>query len=207
MKLIKWKSLFITCIICLSPILLGITLWDKLPETLAIHFNVYNKPDNFASKGFVVFGLPVLMLFLQLICCFSNDINAYKHGEQGKLEQVTKWIIPVLSVVLQIITLGYGLGWNIDIRKIVALIIGVIFLVLGNYLPKLGYIKNYNVDTEKAKKINRFVGYETVIMGVLILITIFLPPIATVIWIVSLIPYAVIGLIYGIKITKNNYHK
>lgn len=45
MKLIKWKSLFITCIICLSPILLGITLWDKLPETLAIHFNVYNKPD------------------------------------------------------------------------------------------------------------------------------------------------------------------
>lgn len=96
------------------------------------------------------------------------------------------------------------LGWNIDIRKTVALIIGVMFLILGNYLPKLDYINNYNVDTEKARKINRFIGYETVIMGVLVLITIFLPPIATVIWIFSLIPYTIVSIIYAIKIGRNN---
>ena len=78
------------------------------------------------------------------------------------------------------------------------------FLIIGNFLPKLDYINNYNVDTEKARKINRFIGYETVIMGVLVLITIFLPPIATIVWIVSLIPYAVISVIYGIKIGRNN---
>jgi hypothetical protein len=144
------------------------------------------------------------MSILQMISCFINDINAYKHGERKKFERVIKWIIPVLSVILQILTLGYGLGWNIDIRKIVALIIGVMFLILGNYLPKFDYIKNYNVDTEKARKINRFIGYETVIMGVLVLITIFLPPIATLIWIFSLIPYAVVSAIYGIKIGRSN---
>lgn len=204
MKFIKWKSLFITCIICLFPILAGIALWNELPDTMAIHFNIYNEADNFASKGFVVFGLPILMSLLQMICCFINDINAYKHGERKKFERVIKWIIPVLSVILQILTLGYGLGWEIDIRKTVALIIGVMFLILGNYLPKLDYINNYNVDTEKARKINRFIGYETVIMGVLVLITIFLPPIATVVWILSLIPYAVVSIIYGIKIGRNN---
>lgn len=204
MKSIKWKSLLITCIICLLPILLGIALWNKLPETIAIHFNIYNEADNFVSKTFVVFCLPILMSLLQFICCLINDINSYKHGERKKFEKVTKWIIPTLSIVLQIITLGYSLGWNIDIRKTVALIIGVMFLILGNYLPKLDYINNYNIDTEKARKINRFIGYETVIMGVLILITIFLPPIATVIWIVSLIPYAGIGIIYAIKIGGSN---
>ncbi|MBO5099105.1 MAG: hypothetical protein J6C16_02935, partial [Clostridia bacterium] len=125
-------------------------------------------------------------------------LNAYKYGERKKFETVTKWIIPCMTVVLQIITLGYGLGWNLDIRKAVSLIVGVIFLVIGNYLPKLDYIKNHDVETEKARKINRFIGYETVGMGILFLISIFLPPISSVICLCLLIPYAVIGVVYGI---------
>ena len=199
MKKFKWKIFVITSIVCLLPVLLGIYLWDNLPETMAIHFNIYGEPDNFASKGFVVFGLPMLMVVLQGFCCFINDLNAYKYGERKKFETVTKWIIPCMTVVLQIITLGYGLGWNLDIRKAVSLIVGVIFLVIGNYLPKLDYIKNHDVETEKARKINRFIGYETVGMGILFLISIFLPPISSVICLCLLIPYAVIGVVYGIS--------
>lgn len=198
MKKFKWKIFVITSIVCLLPVLLGIYLWDNLPETMAIHFNIYGEPDNFASKGFVVFGLPMLMVVLQGFCCFINDLNAYKYGERKKFETVTKWIIPCMTVVLQIITLGYGLGWNLDIRKAVSLIVGVIFLVIGNYLPKLDYIKNHDVETEKARKINRFIGYETVGMGILFVISIFLPPISSVICLCLLIPYAIIGVVYGI---------
>ena len=203
MKFIKWKSLIITCTVCLLPILLGLALWNNLPDTMAIHFNMYNEPDNFASKGFVVFGLPALMALLQIICCVINDINAKKHGERKKFETATKWIIPVMVVMLQIVTLGYGLGWNIDIRRMAGIIVAAVFLVIGNYLPKFDYVKNYNVDTEKARKINRFIGFETVIMGILLLITIFMPPIATLVWLFLLIPYAAISVIYGIKIGRN----
>lgn len=199
MKFIKWKSLIITCITCLLPIVLGIMLWDNLPDTMAIHFNINNEPDNFASKSFVVFALPFLMVLLQIVCCVINDFNAYKHGQRKKFERATKWIIPILTIILQITTLGYGLGWNIDVRRTVALIVGIIFLVIGNYLPKFDYINNYNVDTEKAKKINRFIGLETVVMGILSFASIFMPPITTVIWLFLLIPYAAISVIYGFK--------
>ena len=204
MKFINWKLLIITCIVCLLPIILGVVIWDSLPDSMAIHFNFYNEADNFSSKGFAVFGLPVMMVFLQIICCIINDVNAKKHGRRVKFETVTKWIIPVLAIILQIITFGYNLGWNIDIRKSVVLIIGIMFLVLGNYMPKLDYIKNYDIDTEKARRINRFIGYETVVMGILAIITMFLPPFASVIWLVLLIPYGIIGIIYGIKIEKRN---
>lgn len=202
MKFIKWKSLVITCIVCLFPMFLGIALWNDLPDSIAIHFNFYNEPDNFASKEFAVFGLPALMVLLQIYSCFINDLNAHKHGQRIKFEKATKWIIPAMTVLLQIITLGYSLGWNIDIRKVVILIISGVFLVIGNYLPKFDYVKNHNVDTQKARKINRFLGYATVIMGVLMLITMFLPPIATIIWMVLLIPYTVVGIIYGIRVGR-----
>lgn len=202
MKFIKWKSLAVTCFVCLLPIILGITLWDTLPDTMAIHFDINNNPDNFASKGFVVFGLPFLMVLMQFFCCFINDINAHKHGERKKFENVTKWIIPVITVVLQIVTFGYSIGWNVDVRKVAALLVGAMLLVIGNYMPKLDYVKNYDVDTEKARKINRFIGFETVVMGMLFLISIFLPPVATVVCLLLLIPYTVIGVVYGIRTAK-----
>ncbi len=204
MKFVKWKILIITSIVCLMPILLGVALWNELPQTMAIHFDINNNPDNFASKGFVVFGLPCLMALLQLFCCFVNDINAKKHGERKKLEKATKWIIPVMTVVLQIVTLGYALGWNMDIRRIATLIVGGVLIVVGNYQPKLDYIKNYDIDREKARKINRFIGFETVIMGVLFIASIFFSPIVTLLCILLLIPYTIIGIIYGIKVGKGD---
>lgn len=198
MKFFKWRIFIITGIVCLLPVLLGVSLWDNLPDAMAIHFNIYGVADNFAPKGFVVFGLPVLMVILQGISCLINDINAYNNGDRKKFETVTKWTVPCLTVALQVITLGYGLGWNLDIRKAVAFIVGVLLIVIGNYLPKFDSIKNYDVDTEKAIKINRFIGYETVVMGLLFIVSIFLPPVSTVICICLLIPYAVVGAVYGV---------
>lgn len=202
MKFIKWKSLFITSAVCLLPILLGAALWEKLPDTMAIHFDINNNPDNFASKGFVVFALPLFMMILQWFCCFINDINAKKHGERKKFSLVTKWIIPVMCVILQIVTIGYSLGWDLDIRRVAAVIVGGVLIVIGNYLPKFDYIKNYDIDAEKARRINRFIGFETVIMGLLFLISIFLPLVATVVCLSLLVPYTIIGVLYGIKVGR-----
>lgn len=66
MKFIKWKTLIITCIVCLLPVFFGLALWSDLPDSIAIHFNFYNKPDNFAKKEFAVFGLPIMMVALQI---------------------------------------------------------------------------------------------------------------------------------------------
>ena len=107
-----------------------------------------------------------------------------------------------MSILLQTVTLGYSLGWEIDIRKVAMTIVGAVFLVIGNYLPKFDYIKNYDMDTEKARKINRFIGKLSVVMGLLGIVIIFLPPVASVVWLALLIPYAIISVIYGIKVCK-----
>ena len=203
MKAIKWKILIVTCLGCLLPILLGLALWDSLPDTIAIHFDINNNPNNFASKGFAVFGMPVLMVFLQCFCCVVNDINSKKYGESVKFERVAKWIIPVVTVILQTATLFYALGKQIDIRAVAAFIVGGMMLVIGSYLPKLSYIKNYKLEVEKARRINRFFGFESVIMGILFIISIFLPPPFTVGCVFLLIPYSIIGVCYGICVEKS----
>ena len=202
MKFMKWKSLIITCLVTHLPIVAGVVLWNQLPAEIAVHFDINGNPDNFASKGFAVFLLPLLMALLQIICCVINDIKAYQHGPRVKFERVTKWIIPCMSIVLQAAIFAFALGKNVDMRAVAMIVVGVVMIVTGNYLPKFDYIKNYNLDTEKARKINRFIGIETVIMGVLALISIFLPPIFSLYWIILLIPYVIIAVVYGIVVGK-----
>lgn len=199
MKRMRWKSLIITCLICLLPILPGVLVWSSLPDMVAIHFNINNEPDNFAPRWFAVFGLPCMMALLQVICCVINDFNSAKHGRRVKFERVTKSIIPAMSILLQSAIICYALGVNLDMRRIAVVIVSLVLIAIGNYLPKFDYIKNYDVDTEKARKINRFIGFETVVMGVLGLVTVFCPPTFSVIWLFMLIPYAVIAVLYGIK--------
>ena len=91
MKIFKWKVFIITSIICLVPILLGISIWEKLPEKMAIHFNIYGVPDNFASKGFVVFGIPMLMVVLQAFSCFTCRFTVRAQeivADEGMVEPV-----------------------------------------------------------------------------------------------------------------------
>ena len=61
------KTLIITSVVILLPILAGLYLWDKLPEQMPIHFGENGEPDNWAPKEFAVLGLPVILVALQWI--------------------------------------------------------------------------------------------------------------------------------------------
>ena len=92
---------------------------------------------------------------------------------------------------MQLSTFAFALGYNVDIRIVAIAILGVMFLVLGCCIPKLDYVKNYKIEPEKARKINRFMGYASAAMGILFLISLFFLPIVSLVCIFMLIPYAI----------------
>ena len=89
MRFVKWKILIATCLVCLLPILLGLALWDRLPEMMAIHFDMHNNPDNFVPKSVAVVGMPLLMVILQAVCCIISDAGIRKHSMNKKLDRMT----------------------------------------------------------------------------------------------------------------------
>ena len=119
MKKINLKNLIITVIVCLLPIIIGVLFYNKLPESVAIHWGINNNPNGYFSKLAFVFGLPIIMAALQIFCCISSDLSDKNPEANKKAVTIFKWIIPILTIVLYIITIMYALGSNLDIRKIV----------------------------------------------------------------------------------------
>lgn len=202
MKNFKWKIFLITSIVCLLPILGGVMLWKKLPDEIAIHFNLYGNPDNYASKGFVVFALPIFMALMQTVVCLAIDLELTSRGKSAKLEAVSKWIIPFVTIALMVLTLGIALDYKINVQKSVMIIMSVLFIVVGSFLPGYDYVKNFKMSPEKAKKFNSFMGRGMIVLGILFLIGAFLPPRYGIALILLVIPYSLISFIYAIIIAK-----
>ncbi len=198
MKTIKIKPLILSTLVCLLPILLGLALYDKLPGQIAVHFDVHNTPDNFASKPFAVFGLPLLMAALQVVCCVTSDINAARKGCSPKAEAAMKSIIPFTNLLIYTTTILYAMGIDVDIRRIAVFICGVIFMVLGNYMPKFNAINTFGKQVQN-KPLLRRIGYMTVGIGILFLLSSFLPSLFSVIALLLLIPYSILLIVMTVK--------
>lgn len=171
MKKINYKILLVTCIVTLFPIVLGLIFYNKLPDTVAIHFDINNNPNGYFSKNAFVFGMPVLMVALQLFLCVISDVTDKYPEANRKMMIVGKWIIPILSIILYIVTIMYAIGNKLDIRKIVMFILGVLFVIMGNYLPKTkGNINLINkIFEQEYKKVSRISGYLMILNGLLFL--------------------------------------
>ena len=67
------NSLIITSLLTLLPIPLGLLLWNRFPETMAIHWGFTGEADGYASPGFAVFALPLLMLVRVFFCSRASS--------------------------------------------------------------------------------------------------------------------------------------
>lgn len=165
MKINK-KLLIITTALILLPCIAGLLLWEQLPEMMATHWGTENEPNGWSSKPFAVFGIPAVMAALHVLCLFItyNDPKRRNIGE--KTISIIYWIIPAVSVVVMSVTYANALGKGVDIGMICMLIIGILLIVLGNYLPKarqnytFGYKIPWTLSSEENwNRTHRFAGW------------------------------------------------
>lgn len=130
------KTLIITSVITLLPILAGVILWDKLPENVPTHFGINGETDGFSSKAFAVFALPFFLLAVHWVCTFVTSVDPKSKNIDGKPLMLVFWICPTLSLLVSTLVYATAMDIKLDINMIMSLFFGVLFIIIGNYLPK-----------------------------------------------------------------------
>lgn len=171
------RSLILSVIICLLPMVLGIAFYNRLPEQMPIHFTINDVPDNYAPKNFALFGIPIIMAIVQTIgmITIENSIK-FKKSDKPKILKIMEWFIPILTVAIYIIMIEVPLGSTVYVGKSVCLILGIFFMIIGNYIPKMSYetgkvIFHPAPKNEKLfRKISKIMGYSFISVGLILLV-------------------------------------
>lgn len=173
-------TLILTSIIMLIPMLIGLLLWDRLPEQIPSHWNIHGEVDSWSSKAFAVFFFPGLLLAIHWVCVIASCADPKSKDYHPKMIGLVLWICPVLSLVLNSMVYAAALGYTINVEIIMPLLVGLMFIIVGNLLPKcrqsytLGIKLPWTLANEENwNKTHRFGGKLWVIGGVIIMATAF----------------------------------
>lgn len=129
-------TLILTSLLTLLPIPVGLALWSRFPETLAVHFGFTGEADGYASPSFVVFALPLMMFAFHWLCILLTSLDKKNQGRNLKMFRVVLWTIPVIS---NLSLLGlYAFALDVEFSPVAWTVIpmGILFAVMGNYMPK-----------------------------------------------------------------------
>lgn len=204
MKKINMKSLIITSTVCLLPIICGLIFYSALPESIAIHWGIDNNPNGYFSKPAFIFGMPIMMLALQVFCCIVSDLSDKNPEANKKAVTVYKWIIPIIIVVMYAVTIAITLGNDLDIRKIVMVILGILFIISGNYMPKVrsDYYMNSklfwvkNRDEKLVNKAMKITAYGLIGFGILFILSILFDVAVSIAVVIAMIVFCVFIYLY-----------
>ena len=172
------KTLIIATIVILLPMLAGVILWDRLPEKFPTHFNTAGEVDGWSSKAFGVFGLPLILVAFQWLCSLGSlKMDPKAQNLEGKVFGLVLWIIPVMSVVLNALVYCTALGMDMNVQIIMPLLIGLLMVIIGNWLPKCKHSYTLGIklpwtlaDETNWNRTHRFAGPIWVVCGLVIML-------------------------------------
>ena len=181
MKKINLKLLSLTSILTLLPILVGVILWKDLPASLPSHFGLDGQADGFSSKLEVVFLIPLVMLGLHFFAVVVTSLDPKASHVSPKMKTLIYWLVPLISGLVQLSIYGAAFGLIGNSTRIGLMMVGIVFLVVGNYLPKtkqnytVGIRLPWTLDSEENwNKTHRLAGRLWVLGGLIILVNGFL---------------------------------
>jgi len=88
-------------------------------------------------------ALPGILLAIHWLGFLFMCLDPKNQGQSKKMLTLGLWICPGLSVLLGCLTLGTGLGWEPDVSQLITLFMGILFMLIGNYMPKC--TRNYTI--------------------------------------------------------------
>ena len=162
-------------------IIFNILFYNKMPAELPTHWNFQGQADDYGSKFHAMVTIQGFLVLMNLFLCFMLDNDPKNERQNNFLMTLSKMSMPIMMIVIYVITILAGLGKDINTSVIISILMGILFIAIGNYMPKVK--RNYTMgiklpwtlnSDENWNKTHRLAGYLFILGGILFLINPFI---------------------------------
>ncbi|MGE6547666.1 SdpI family protein [Bacillus mycoides] len=157
--------------------------WPNLPDTMIIHWGTEGA-NGFTSKLNAMLLLLGIMIFTYILLTVTPKIDPKKknYDKFSRSYMIMNYSVLVVLFLVNMLVMGVGLGYDIPMNSTPYIIVGLLFIVIGNYLPQckpnyfVGIKTPWTLSNEEVwRKTHRFSGKVFVVLGVIMMLSIFAP--------------------------------
>ncbi len=179
----KWK--WVGPVLIVAMLALALWAFPRLPAEVPSHWNAQGEVDGWSGR-WIVFLPAGVSLLLWLLMQGLRRVDPRSANYQRF--EPTFWLVVNLIIgfmaVVHVMTIGVALEWPMPaVDRIMIASLGVMFLVLGNVLPRvrsnwwMGVRTPWTLSSERVwRSTHRLAGITFVLGGLIVLAGLLLPP-------------------------------
>ena len=167
-----------------AALIFSAVVYSNLPEQVPTHFNLKGEPDDWMARPFAAFGMPIFAGLMILLFHMFPRISP-RRGNLDRFED-TYWLIANVVIAfmcaLHVLVLGRALGWPVDITSATLLGVGLLFMIIGNVLPRtrsnwwMGIRTPWTMENENVwRATHRLAGKTFMLGGAMTIVAAMLP--------------------------------
>lgn len=181
----KWERKdFFMLLIGLIPTIVALINYNKLPLRMGTHFNSYNEVDGYMDRPAAIAMLLFLGLGLPLILKVARRVDP-KSENYTKFEgvyELLRWAMTVFMLIVGMFLVVYNLGYRLNVKMVTSPLVGLLFMILGNFMGKIRYNYTMGIRTPWTlsnetvwRKTHRMAGPMWMAAGAVMILGAFLP--------------------------------
>ena len=159
--------LIVTLIACALPVILGLRLWDQIPEIVDTGLIGPGGKDDSLPRWALVFALPGLMFLLELIAHYMLAKYQKRMAIPPAFNRMMgRWGFPTISLLFCSGAILTSAGQALDLNFYTPCVLGLVLMYLGSHMfdcpedAKLALRFSFTVnDPILWKEVHRFAGW------------------------------------------------
>ena len=171
----KWIPLLIV----VAAFLATAVVYQSLPATIPTHWSVEGQANGWSSRIWGAWMIPFFLLGMWAMFRFlpAIDPRGRNYAKFGGAFEGIMISLMLFALGLHLIVLRAALGYPVEMRRVLPIGVGVLFIVIGNLLPRarpnwfIGLRTPWTLSSDRVwEKTHRFGGRIFVVGGVLMIL-------------------------------------
>lgn len=190
-----------------AAVIFSLAVFSRLPERVPVHWGISGEPDRYGSRFEGAFLLPIVTVAVLALLRWlpSRDPRAANIEKFRDSYDLMIIAFTMFMTGLHVLLLGSSLGWTINVSMVVLIGVGMLFMVLGNMMPRarsnflFGVRTPWTLSSDAVwMRSNRLAGYAMVAAGAVTIAGAFLgTPWAFIVALTSIAVAAIIPIVYS----------
>lgn len=174
------KSEWFPLLIVAASWILSSYFYANFPETVITHWNFEGVPDGFSGKASGAFAIPGVItgMYLLFLALPFIDPKRERYASFDRVYHIFRYLLLFTMFLIYVVSGLINLGYDLKMHIVTPTIIGLLFIILGNYMGKIkqnwfmGFRLPWTLASENVwNKTNRLGGWSMALFGFIMIIS------------------------------------
>lgn len=130
---------FVSLAMLLIAVTLSLVCYPALPDPMPTHWNLAGEVDGWSSKAYGAFLMPLVMVFVVALFAALPRISprGFSLDPQSRAYRTIELATVAFLFCIHGVVLLSATGTRIDVRILIPMLLGALFVILGNSMAKM----------------------------------------------------------------------